>query len=64
MDGAVLDRLLTDSALRTEMGQAARRKAEKIFSLRENVAQLARLFGVAAATKGEPARELLPMAFR
>ena len=59
-----IDRLLTDSALRTEMGQAARRKAEKIFSLRENVAQLARLFGVAAATKGEPARELLPMAFR
>lgn len=59
-----IDRLLTDSALRTEMGQAARRKAEKIFNLRENVAQLARLFGIAAATKGRPARELLPMAFR
>src|SRR5438876_790156 len=59
-----IDRLIIDPALRAGMGLAARRKAEKIFSLTENVAQLARLFGVAAATKGEPARELLPMAFR
>ena len=59
-----IDRLIIDPALRTGMGLAARRKAEEIFSLRGNVAQLARLFGIGASTKDERAPELLRVAFR
>ena len=56
---AAIQRFLEDAALRDRCGEAGRLKAERLFDLRTNVAQLAALFARAAERRDGKARETL-----